>query len=282
MKILSNVWLKNYTTIRIGGLVKTMLIPETVDELKNVINVHGNKFVFGGGSNLLASDEHEFDFIVNLREFNKELVYNGGGKFTVGASVRLQQLINTVNLCGYGGIEYLYSVPGLVGGAVFMNAGGGKNEGNSISDYIVSVSALYDGKIVTLEKKDCDFSYRSSVFKKDKEYMIVSVEFDFPEQIIEVSKKKIEERMEFSKRVHDISYPNFGSVFKIYDPHIMSFVRRMQRKKKFGVRFSSKTDNWLINCGDGTYSMALKRINKVKRLHRIFHRECQTEVIIWD
>ena len=104
MKILSNVWLKNYTTIRIGGLVKTMLIPETVDELKNVINVHGNKFVFGGGSNLLASDEHEFDFIVNLREFNKELVYNGGGKFTVGASVRLQQLINTVNLCGYGGI----------------------------------------------------------------------------------------------------------------------------------------------------------------------------------
>lgn len=219
---------------------------------------------------------------MNLREFNKEFVYHEDGNFTVGASIRLQRLINTVNQYGYGGIEYLYSVPGLTGGAILMNAGGARSEGKQISDFIVSVNTLYKGEPVTLSKEECLFSHRSSIFKKDKNYVIVSADFSFPKQSPEVSEEKIRARMALVEKIHDTAFPNFGSVFQVYDPYIMAFVRKIQRKKNSGVWFSGKTDNWLINCGDGTYGMAIKRINAVKKIHRILHRECATEVIIWD
>lgn len=49
MKTRKNVQLKQYTTIRIGGVAKTMLIPETVNELTEIMNLQKNIFFLGGG-----------------------------------------------------------------------------------------------------------------------------------------------------------------------------------------------------------------------------------------
>lgn len=282
MKILNNVQMSNYTTIKIGGIVRNMYIPENTDELKKIIEEIGTDNLFGGGSNLLVSDEHIFDNVINLREFNNNILDQGNGKFKVGASVRLQKLINVVNASGYGGIEYLYSVPGLVGGAVIMNAGGGIKEGNSISDYIYSVTVLYKNELINLTKDECLFSHRSSLFKENKEYVVVSVDFKFIEQDLGKSKEKIHDRLELTKRIHDLAHPNFGSVFCVYNPKIVNIIKKIQRKHDSGVWFSDKTDNWLVNCGGGTYKEAIMRINHIKKIHRMFHCECETEVIIWD
>ena len=230
----------------------------------------------------MVSDNHHFDFVTNLREFNKEIQNLGDGVYFVGASVRLQQLINSINKDGYGGIEYLFSVPGLVGGAVLMNAGGAISEGNSISDYIVSVDALYKGESVSLNKVDCQFAHRTSLFKNSTDYIITSAVFKFRKQECEESKLRIAQRLSYTSQIHDISWPNFGSVFCRYDSFIMKLFKRVQFGRKVGVRFSEKTENWLVNYGGGTFDMAIKEIEAVKRVHRLLHRDCATEVIIWN
>ncbi|WP_298048348.1 hypothetical protein, partial [uncultured Bacteroides sp.] len=51
-----------------------------------------------------------------LKEFNTFILHESNGLYQVGAGVRLQALIKQINEDGYGGIEYLWSVPGLTGG----------------------------------------------------------------------------------------------------------------------------------------------------------------------
>lgn len=277
MKQLKNEKLSNHTTIRLGGIAKTFLIPESIDELCNVIQDKNPKYFIGGGSNLLISDR-DFDLVVSLKNFDTKLKHEGNGVFRAGASMRLQSLINQINEAGYGGIEYLYSVPGLVGGAVVMNAGRGKKYHQTISDYIISVDVIRDGKIVTMRKEDCGFSHRNSVFKSNK-YIVVSCVFKFPEMKREESAARKKERLELCRKRQDSSKPNFGTVFFEENARIMNYVR----KHKIGgkVHFSEKTTNWIINEG-GTFDDAVNAIKRVELLHRLLLKKCKREVIIWE
>ena len=146
MKILQDEDLSKYTSVRIGGTAKTMYFPESRDELIDLIKHHDTPVFISGGSNLLINNR-EFETVINLKSVDSSLEHLGGGRFRAGASVHLQKLINTINENGYGGIEYLFSVPGLVGGAIVMNAGRGKTHKKCISDYIISVDAIRDGSV---------------------------------------------------------------------------------------------------------------------------------------
>lgn len=279
MKVLSNVELKKYTTVRIGGIAEKFIIPQNIEELTDVMRKDNPKYLIGGGSNLLIS-ERTFDMVVCLREFADYVNDLGEGEFEVGASVRLQKLIMTINEKGYGGIEYLYSVPGLVGGAVVMNAGRGKSYNKTISDYIKKVTVLYEGKILEINKEDCGFEHRNSMFK-NSEYIILSVIFNFPKQSVEVSKKLREERILLCKENQDSKGYNFGSVFMEANTKILRIFKKYGSKKNKHVYFSKKTLNWLINDGEGTFDEALRNIEMVNKVHKIFRKDCTPEVIIW-
>ena len=169
MKVLENESLKKYTTFRMGGNAEKMYFPESVEELSALIKRNKNilKYIIGGGSNLIINDKKDFEEVLCLREFNKSIENKGNGHFYIGASVRLQKAIKTVNAAGYGGMEFLFSVPGLIGGALYMNAGTGRKTDKYISDYVVSVDVLKDGKICTFLKEECAYDFRKSVFQDD-------------------------------------------------------------------------------------------------------------------
>lgn len=280
MKILKNESLAKYTTVHIGGIAKTMYIPENRDELLQIIKDVGSDYIIGGGSNLLINNR-EFDHVINLREFDKNVVEKGNGEYYVGASVRLQTLIRQINKDGYGGIEYLYSVPGLLGGAVVMNAGGGVQQGWSISDHVLSVTALYNGEIIELDKEKCNFSHRHSIFKDNSEYIVLGAYMKFDEGNPEEYQNACKKRLAFCKQYQDNTKPNFGSVFRVFNPYIMEAIRRFSCTKGKGVHFSKKTANWIINEGGGSFSQADRQIKKVMRIHRLLRKECFPEVIIW-
>ena len=279
MKILLNEDLSKYTTMHVGGTAKKMYLPETIDELIETLKMTSTHYYIGGGSNLLINDR-SFDEVINLRQFDTSIVDMGNGQFIVGGSVRLQKLINTINEKGFGGIEYLYSVPGLVGGAVVMNAGRGRQHHQCISDYIVSVTVLRDDQLVEIPKAACEFGYRTSSFKNSPS-IITSICFYFPEMSIEESTKAKNDRMALCKVNQDSSYPNFGSVFMESNSTIMRLAKSIELGGK-RAHFSKKTQNWIINVDHAAYNDVIKAVKKAELLHRLLRKSCNREIIVWE
>lgn len=282
MKILKNESLKKYTTVKIGGQAKNLYFPESVKELIDLINIQTDKelYILGGGSNILMNDQKTYENVIGLTKMDETITNLGDGSFYVGASFRVQNLINIINKEGYCGIEYLYSVPALVGGAIVMNAGRGRVHGLSISDYIEEVHVYDKGTIRVFSKYECGFKYRNSIFKNSK-FIVLGVKFKFDKIDSNEPRLTKQDRVLFSKKIQDYSGNSFGSVFCEQDRRIMRIIRFIHPGYKNGMAFSKKTSNWLVNKGEGTYSQAITLIKRVEKVHKIVGKEAIPEVIIW-
>lgn len=283
MRILYDEDLKKYSTFRIGGKAKKMFFPENRNELKELIILNPKSKYIGKGSNILINDKKTFSSVVSLKMLNSVLENLGNGLFKCGCSVTVQNLLNFIHNVGYGGIENLFNVPTLIGGAVAMNAGSGEEKGVYIGNFVMSVSCIdtISGNEITLNKDQCEFDYRSSVFKNNN-LLIYEVIFKFvemtPEQIqIETDWKK--SKMEYQ----DTKYPSLGSIFDNPTPKILNLSRKIFRNKyKDGVNFSEINNNWFVNKGNGTYSQAYRIILFVLILHRLLLRKkFKIEITIW-
>lgn len=283
MKKLQDVVLKQYTTIKIGGIAQNFYIPESVAELTELMEQLKNEtvYILAGGSNLLIDDKKTFSHVICLLEFNQTIDLRADRTVYVGGSVRLQKFINTMNQNGLGGIEYLYSVPGTLGGAVVMNAGRGKKYNQCISDYILSVDVLEDGSIHSYTKEECQFSYRNSRFKQQKG-IVVGVHLKLKEDSIANLKQLKEERIAFSRARQDHSGSNFGSVFRESSPNAMNLIKLIGLGSSNGICFSKKTANWILNDGSGTFADVQKMIVRAKKVNKLFFKEAKLEVIIWE
>ena len=281
MKILYNEDLSKYTTIKIGGIADNFYIPENQEEIIDLVNKLEDYRILGGGSNLLINDKVRFNNIIYTKNFNTNISITSDGIVTCGASVKLQHLINYINEKNYGGIEYLYSVPGYVGGAIYMNAGRGEKYGKSITDYLIDVKVIHNHKVKTLSVRECNFSYRSSIFQND-EFVILEARFKFEEKDKNICKIERTERLKYSKNSQDIKYPNFGTVFSKCNYKILLLSRISFKLSNDNVQFSNKSKNWLVNKGNGNFKEALKRIERTKKLHKLFKRPIIVEVRIWD
>lgn len=278
MKIEQNEILSKYTTFKMGGLCQNLYIPESVEELTELLNkIPEPYYLISGGSNLLINDNRSFENVILLRDFDDRVEECGDGIFYAGASTRIQKLIRFANEKGYGGVEYLYSLPALVGGIVVMNAGRG-NKKDSISNFVLRVKVWSDGKIIELPAEECMFGHRSSIFKNSS-MVVLGAYFKFTPGNCKEFSDLCKERVEYSKEKQDGARPNFGSVFCCCNSRIMKAVRILSGKKT-GAHFSSKTNNWMLN-EEGSFEQAMKAIDRVKRIHRLFGQKCETEVIIW-
>lgn len=281
MILKENEELKQYTTFKMGGIAKKFYIPESEEELLSLIKTLDNYKILSGGSNLLINNDGVFENVVYMKDFNKKIINKGNGVYYIGASVRLQKIINKINEDGYGGIEYLYSVPAMLGGAIYMNAGRGRQFNMQLTDYLTDVDVLIDGDIKKFTKNECKFSYRKSIFQ-DNNYIILGANFKFKEVDIDESKILKKERIELCKKVQDNSAFNFGSVFCVCNGTIMKIISKLSLNNKRGVYFSNKTSNWLCNDGNGDFKQAIKLINRVKKIHRLFNKKIELEVRIWE
>ena len=107
------VTLASYTTLKIGGPAKFFAQPKTDQQAIEVFTwAHNNKIpvaLLGNGSNSLVSDQG-FDGLVIVMA-NDQLEWNSP-MVTVGAGVKLGQLIGQALQHNLGGLDWLISVPG--------------------------------------------------------------------------------------------------------------------------------------------------------------------------
>lgn len=279
MKIQKEIDLFTYSSMRLHSKSDVMYIPENKDELTELVKKLSAKndsyFLISAGSNIIFADRVKTP-LVNLMEVDKSIVFLDEGVVKVGCSVRVQKLIRELQKHGLGGIEYLFSVPTSIGGAIYMNAGRGKDIGLAISDYLEKVEYYSPSEncMKTYIKSSGDFSYRMSPFQgTDK--IIVSATFRFKEQSAEETEWLIKERMEHSKKYLSADKPSCGTVFCEGNRVLY---RLLMGKRCGGAMYSKKTPDWISNMGNATASDVMNLIEKGIKWHRWIGSKCRVEI----
>lgn len=182
MDVHTNIPLKNYLSMKLGGPARFMTTVTTPEELaqacKNALSQGIPFFILGGGSNVIARDEGFNGIIIRNRILGFEVVHDDAASTTVkiGAGENWDEAVAKLVTMGLSGVEAMSAIPGTIGAAPVQNVGA---YGQEIADTLISLEA-YDtksDKFVTLMNEDCGFSYRHSIFRGDQtnRYGIVNV-----------------------------------------------------------------------------------------------------------
>ena len=168
-KIKENIELKNFTTLKIGGLARFFISAETEqDVVEAVAFAEENEleiFILGGGSNILVSDNGFDGLVLQINLKGIEIENEDGEKVRISAKAG-EDWDEFTALCiekNLAGIECLSGIPGFVGGTPIQNVGA---YGQEVSETIKTVR-VFDRKskeILNLNNSDCKFTYRSSIF----------------------------------------------------------------------------------------------------------------------
>lgn len=179
MQIVENKNLKQYNTFGVNAFAKYFVEINTVEELREVLkdSRFPDKFILGGGSNmLLTKDVEALVMHINLKGISIDFEDENSVRLKVMAGENWHQLVLYCLENNYGGIENLSLIPGNTGTAPIQNIGA---YGVEIKDVFVSCDTinLATGNHKTFNLEECDFGYRTSVFKTTEKgnYIITSV-----------------------------------------------------------------------------------------------------------
>ena len=280
---LHNEPLAKYNTFKIGGPAEVFSIPRSQEQLISEIkHCESNGIpwkILGNGSNLIIRDAGVKGFVIHNKHAlcTMEVVSReeGYGVVEAGSSVLMPQLVKFLVDNGLEGMEYLQSVPGTIGGGIYMNAGRGMNFNQYITDYLEYVT-VYDGeKVIEITRDACEFTYRRSVFFDHKNWIILGARFRIPEQDKAIGKKKIAERMAYVRETQARKVPNIGTTFKTCSPKIIS------RLKGLRIGNAKLVGNWISNLGNARSRDVLAIIWIVKAIHIITRSPVDLENEIW-
>jgi len=181
MIIEHNFSLKNYNTFGIEAKARQFIAVHSIDELKVVLqqNQHQKKFILGGGSNMLLTQDIDA-LVIHVDLKGKKIIKEEDGAVWVEsmAGENWHEFVLWTIAQNFGGLENMSLIPGNVGTTPVQNIGA---YGTEIKDTFVSCEALdiQTQELKTFTKEACRFGYRESIFKQEAkdQFIITSVVF---------------------------------------------------------------------------------------------------------
>ena len=259
--------LSKHTTLKVGGEAELFAKPKTLEELENIIAICSKYSIkwrmLGRGSNVLVASDRLAGATIKTSQLRSTHIEIQGEYVRAGAGVSLQLLLRTSAEYGLGGMEYLQSVPGNIGGAICMNAGRGRKFNRSISDHVCKVE-IFDGKrTFWISNDECKFGYRDSIFQERREWIIVGAELKLKYDDSDVIKKLLRERMVYSIEYQDLSLGNAGTVYK----HDYRLSSQLMGYTVGCASFSNKVSNWINVKNDGSWQDVIKVLDHAEKEH---------------
>jgi UDP-N-acetylenolpyruvoylglucosamine reductase len=274
--------LAKMTTLQIGGKAKYVTYPETDVALDLIIRLLKEKNVpmkvIGKGSDLLCSDDDFDGVIIKLDRFFNDVIFNGT-EITVQAGASIIAVSIDAAKHGLSGLEFATGIPGTVGGTIFMNAGAYKS---CMADIVREVFVYRDGKMEWIPAKECEFSYRTSIFQSHPDWIILAARLQMIEKDAEEITSLMENRRERRMASQPLDKPSCGSVFR--NPEGMNAWELIdgigyRGHRKGGAEVSSKHCNFIVNVDHASadeYMALVKEIQeKVKEKYGV---ELKTEM----
>ncbi|WP_018156938.1 UDP-N-acetylmuramate dehydrogenase [Demetria terragena] len=183
MRELFQVPLAPLTTMRVGGPAARLVVAETndevVDAIREVDEADEELLVLSGGSNVVIRDEGFPGTVVRIatRGVTVESADDCGGVMVrVAGGENWDDVVAQAVSEGWSGIECLSGIPGLAGATPVQNVGA---YGQEVATTIASVRVYdrRDQQVRTLAAADCGFTYRYSIFKAFRYYVVLDVLF---------------------------------------------------------------------------------------------------------
>jgi len=267
-KVVTNQPMKELTSIKIGGLADFFVIPQDLDDLKEVLSFCKKKalsyFIVGNGSKLLVRDEGFRGVIVKLGDCFKSIESNGN-QIKVGAGADLSTLIDFTTEKGFPGLEFLFGIPGTVGGAIARNVSA---FGEALSERVLSVEVLDENNApLTLPQRDINFGYRTSTFLTNRNWIIIEVKLElWPGKREEITLRSKEARKK-KLLTQPLSFPSAGCIFKNPSSHPAGFLIEEAGclgMKAGNAQVSLQHANFIINKGNATARDVINLIERMK------------------
>lgn len=205
--------MSKHTNFRIGGPARLYFVAPDGDALVAAVRAARDSgvpwFVYGGGSNLLVSDDGYEGLIIQSAarglRVDDAAVFCESGVITALAARQTAE-------AGLTGFEWAVGIPGTIGGALYGNAG---CYGGEMKDVVESLDAyrIADDRRVTYSNAECEFGYRDSRFKREP-HVILSCVLRLLAGQKDEARRRMDEIIEKRKAKQPLEQSSAGCVFK--------------------------------------------------------------------
>ena len=281
----TNYPLAKDTWYGLGGPADYFIRPETIEQLKKATKRCNENnipiYVLGFGSNLLISDDGLRAAIIKLDTEKFAQTQFDGEQITAGAGAKLSELVLACVKKGLSGVEALTGIPGSIGGAVKMNAGGNFGDIGAAIETVTLMDS--QGNVFEKSKPELMFDYRStniaSQFIINARLKLTNTD---PEQIM----RTVKEIWIYKKNSQPLNTRNCGCVFK--NPRGVSAGALIDRAGLKGLRIggavvSEKHANFILAEDECKSRDVMRLIDAIKeRVKEQFGIELELEIEIWD
>ncbi|CAD5990840.1 UDP-N-acetylenolpyruvoylglucosamine reductase [Agreia sp. COWG] len=170
------------TTLRVGGpasrIVEPTGEPALLQTALGVWRTGDDWVVLGGGSNVVVSDDGFDGTVIRVatRGIARIVAPSGAVRLRVQAGEPWDDLVAYTVEHGWSGLEALSGIPGSTGASPIQNIGA---YGQEVGDSLVSVDFLDygTGRVERIARDELELGYRTSVFKRGKRGVVLSVTF---------------------------------------------------------------------------------------------------------
>lgn len=264
--------MSKHSSFRVGGPAELFLEIDSVEKLKAILEVNKELklpiTVIGNGTNILVKDKGIKGIVIKYvaKGISKATLDNDTFAITADAGLPNAALANELLKDSLTGFEFAASIPGTIGGAIYMNAGafGGEME-NIVSE--VTFLDLDDLAIYKSDGDDCDFGYRHSKFE-NMNTVILSATMVFNKGDKEEIKRTMDAYLQKRLETQPYDKPNAGSTFKRGDGFITAMLIDEAGLKGHtigGAQVSEKHAGFIVNTGNATAKDILDLIKYVQK-----------------
>lgn len=267
--------MSRYTWLNTGGNAEVLFLPQDEADLQKFLQKVDKDipiFILGGGSNLLVRDGGIDGIVIKLKNKNFASLKIEDNLLYCGAGLQNSALKKYLIENSFGGLEFICSIPGTIGGLVRSNAGCFGKELSTVLEKAKIINRR--GEVFEVPSDVFNFSYRHSDFPDD--WIILGLYL----KIVEAQKQEIssliEEQAEYRRSHQPQNVRTAGSTFK-NPPEIPAWklIKSVggDTLKIGGASFSPMHCNFLINDGTATAedieTLGNKIIKKVKEAENI-------------
>lgn len=270
-QILLDVPMKEYTSMRVGGKARMLLLPSDTWQIKKILKYMRKNsvpyFVIGNGTNLIVRDSGYDGAIIKLSDnFSSVTVNDNVIKAEAGAAIASVARLACNN--SLSGLEFAAGIPGTVGGAAVMNAGAYDGE---MKDVVVETTCLdKNADEVRLSSDEHNFGYRTSRMQEEN-LLVLEVKMNLRQGNIDEIKNKMNELNRRRREKQPLEFPSAGSIFKrpagYYAGKLIEDAG-LRGYKIGGAQVSEKHCGFIVNTGTATAADVIELIEFVKK--RVF------------